>query len=93
MKYKTSYEWVAELLDEHGDIIEPMFGDTLKEVQLYAAQSDEHADDIAFALVQNIGEDINGLQDRGYAYIGDDGYLPEFFDNGESVPKKYLIRK
>ena len=93
MQNQTSYEWVVEPADEHGDIIDPLFWD------LYSDAIDcwrdvfnqfPEARSAHIALVQNIGNDIDGLQDRGYAYISDEnGRLPEYFDNDRKVPKRF----
>ena len=85
MRDKITYEWVAEELDERGDIIDPMFGNSLKEVMGYI----EPAVNVNFALVREEGNNEDGLQVREYAYIKQ-GKLPEEFDDGYKVPKRFF---
>ena len=85
---RVSYEYVAEPTDEYGSIIDPLFGDTLNEVKKFADGFECHG--ILFALVRNEGDEINGIQERGYAYFNESGELPEHFDCGHSVPLKFI---
>ena len=77
------YEWVYEETDENGDIIDPLFADTLKEVLLNA---DGEKYDIA--LVLNEGDVGDGLTFRDYAYIKN-SKLPTEFPCGYKIPKKF----
>lgn len=93
MNNKTTYKWVVEPVDKYDDIIDPLFWDSYSDaVECWrdAFNQFPEARKVFIALVQNIGNDIDGLQDRGYAYISDEnGKLPEYFDNDRAVPKKY----
>lgn len=88
---ETTYEWVAEPLDEYGDIIDPLFGSSLKEVKSFA-ENYEGAIATHYALVRNTGDDDDGLQERGYAYLQPDGMLEARFCNGYRVPKRFRKR-
>lgn len=91
------YEWVCETLDwyegceDDPDIIECSFGDTLEEVRNYVPEEAEYR----FGLVRNVGNEIEGLTDRSYAYFDKDGNLSEFFEylhgaqDGAKVPKRF----
>jgi len=79
-----TYEWVAEEYDENGDIIDPMFGETLNEVLGFLPP----APNVKYALTKNIGDRWEGLQDRQYAYVTVFG-LPVEFDDGYKVPARY----
>ena len=85
MRNKVSYEWVAEETDEHGDIIEPWFGESLHEV-LYCTMDSQFK--VRVALVRNEGNDEDGLQDRQYAYVVNG--LLEPFDGGAMIPKRFF---
>jgi hypothetical protein len=100
MKYKTSYEWVAEDCDENGDIIDPAYGDTLAEVMRYHAP----ADNVSYALVKNIGNQEDGLKSREYAYLKNNykvtyvavcgvwaQSLPDEFDDGGIIPLRFHV--
>jgi hypothetical protein len=85
-----TYEWVAEPTDEYDDIIDPIFGDTYKEVADVTIANFKDAVVVNYALVRNDGNDEQGLQERQYAYIVD-GLLPMLFDDGAAVPTRYGI--
>ena len=84
----VTYEWVAEPVDQHDDIIDPIFGDTFKEVEHVTADSYFDAVMVNFALVRNVGNEDDGLQERQYAYLTD-GTLPDEFDGGAKIPKRF----
>ena len=83
----VSYEWVAEHVDEHGDIIDPLHGDTFAELN---TDLDTFADAVRVdvALCRREGDDDEGEWDRQYAYVKD-GKLPETFEGGCRVPKRF----
>lgn len=92
MKDKVSYEWVCEPLDEHGDIIDPLFGDTLAEVIRFGLKY-KGAAEFAYALVRNVGNDIDGIKDREYAYLDHLAQLPDEFPSGAQVPQRFHQEK
>ena len=81
-----SYEWVFEETDEYGDIVDPMFGDTFKEVS--QLKPEDKSNDVHIALIRFEGDEDNGEDCREYAYIKD-GKLPVEFDDGYRVPKRF----
>ncbi len=81
---KIDYEWVAEELDEHGDIIDPMYGDTLAEVMGFI----EPAANVEYALMRREGNDADGENYREYTYLVD-GKLPLKFPDGYRVPLRF----
>ena len=85
----VSYEWVAEPVDQHGDIIDPIFGDTFNDVRDVDAADFENAVAVNIALVRNVGNDDQGLQDRQYAYLTG-GILPNEFNEGADVPVRFI---
>ena len=85
----TIYEWVLELTDNRsGDIIEVYHADSLAEFKKedWNTQLGTH---YALALTQLIGDEMEGLQDCGYAYCENGELYPEF-DNNKSVPKRFI---
>lgn len=88
MRNKTTYEWVMEPIDEHGDIIDPMYWGELQEAVLESLNY-EHLDCLRreIALVQNIGNDETGLQERNYFYIKDGKLQPS--EDGCMAPKRF----
>lgn len=85
---KTTYEWVAEEVDDFGDVIDPHFEDTRAGAERVIPRE---GCAIAIALVRNTHCGIDGdLLDRGYAYLNSKGDLPARFDNGEKVPKRFF---
>jgi hypothetical protein len=87
MKNIFSYEWCYETLDEFGDIIDTYFCDKLKDF-------DESARTETLCLIRNEGNEVDGLEDRLWAYVKD-GQLPETFEDGggysidEPVPERF----
>jgi len=79
---QTAYEWVLEEMDENGeDIKELWFYDTLAELR-------EDGEIGETVLYRNRGSEAEGLQDRQLAYVID-GVLPEEFDGGAKMPKRF----
>ncbi len=82
----TTYEWTYEVTDEHGDIVDQEFYDTLAECMNAAPQG---ADIALMRRVVGPNDDGDADQlERGYAYL-EDGALPPRFDDGATVPQKY----
>lgn len=88
MRNKVEYEWCYETIDEHGDILDNDFEETLA-----AFDDSRKTDDLC--LVRNEGNDEDGLVERLWAYVKD-GKLPETFSDsmgtpiGIDVPKRFL---
>jgi hypothetical protein len=82
----TYYEWVVEHIDDEGDIIDGFHGQTLAEVAdwLQAVPEGCTAD---FGLIRN--QHVHWQLERSYAYVAD-GELPDEFDDGRKVPKRFL---
>jgi hypothetical protein len=86
----VAYEWVIEPTDDNGDILESLHADTYREAIQVAAQCDypdQHRVDIG--LVRDQGSDSEGIEDRQWAYMTEDGKLPECFDGGSKVPQRF----
>ena len=81
---RVAYEWTAEQLDEHGDIIDNAFADRLADLASHEAEG------WTIGLVRDAGDDLGlyGTEERQWAYPTD-GNLPERFDGGSKVPQKY----
>lgn len=88
MRNKVSYEWVFEEYDEHGDIVDPLFSDTLQDALSNVPDIQPH-NTYGVALVRSIGNDEDGLINRQYAYIDKDNKLPLEFGEGQKVPYRY----
>lgn len=95
----TVYEFVVETLDYYDghepgnpDIIDTSGFDTLPEALAFANQCEEPW---RIALRRDVGNDVEGLTDRGYAYPDANGRLPERFEtcdgaqDGANVPKRF----
>ncbi len=87
MRNEIKYEWCYETVDEHGDILENDFSDTLSGFV-------ENQKTDTLCLVRTEGNEEDGVQDRVWAYVKD-GKLPvQFSDStGEeimvTVPEKF----
>src|SRR5262245_19081151 len=89
------YEWVIEIIeDEYNDIENLTHADTYAEALKAAEAMREDLQPghhIEIGLVRDAGDEIDGLQDRQWAYIGweEDGKLPARFDGGASIPARF----
>lgn len=83
------YEWVIETIDEHEDIIDVDHANIFAQANKKADLSRAEGKTIEVALVRDRINDVDeDLDDRQWAYLKD-GKLPERFDGGAAVPKKY----
>lgn len=88
---KTTYDFVCEWIDDYDDIIDCEFSPTLKGAKDYAKNSTYKGTvKTNIALVRTTGDEIEGMQERGYAYFDSSFKLPNRFDNGYSVPVRFL---
>lgn len=83
----VGYEWIVEVVDEDGDILDTTAWPTAREAVFHMADKlpDGHGYD--FGLVRNDGDDVEGLADRQWAYVRN-GALPDEFDGGAAIPKR-----
>lgn len=87
MRNQTTYEWVCELEDDYGDIVDCRFGDTREQVEGFK----EDGFTCRIALVKHEGNQIDGEVARGYAYVDENGGLPDEFDGDcdPRIPKRF----
>jgi hypothetical protein len=79
-----TYEWDCETVDrESQDILDHNYGDSLDEVRQYVDNDDtQHRYDIVL-----VRSDVNHRYiDCAYAYMREDGTLPEYFTDAGSTP-------
>ena len=91
---KAVYEWCVEMCDIHGDIIDLEFSDELADLEYYWKPKLEMPDGVSslrIVLRRGFGnESVVYVIAFEYAYPEDNGgELPERFDAGSKVPKKY----
>jgi hypothetical protein len=82
------YEWDIEEVDEHGDIQDHDFRDRLKDFGVTPTIGERYH----LVLVRNTGDEYEGVVYREWAYAiksGDRWVLPEWFDGGARVPKRF----
>lgn len=94
----TTYEWDFEFwdYDENGDTIDINHNhwDTLPK-DTFANLGPCEGGEVKLVLVRDVGNPDDGLLDRTWAYLRDDGTLPEFFANanghatGHKVPQRF----
>ena len=85
---RTHYDWCCEELADGGEDADI---EELYHVDTYAEAVDRMGD-FKFArvsLTRDRGSEAEGLQDRQFAYVEDDGTLPEEFDGGAKIPKRF----
>lgn len=83
---KIWYEWDWETVDnETGDVLDHYHTGSRKIDNEPTCEDNQHTE---LVLVWNNGNDIDGLEDRSWAYVKDK-QLPERFDNGMPVPPRF----
>lgn len=96
MRNTTTYEWTCEVIvddenPDYQDIVDSDFGDSLEEVQRRGESNDIEGTICRYGLVKNVGNEDDGLQERTWAYVDENGKLPEEFENGDKVPKRFRV--
>ena len=81
---KITYEWVAEHLDECGDIVDTHFADQAADLDLDLL---DDVKEIHIGLVRYVQHTAD-TYDRQYAYVNDDGQLGAF-DGGALIPDQF----
>jgi len=86
----VSYEWGIEEVDIDSEDIGDSWecGTAADAVARFRGQPPEGCR-YELVLVRNRGTDAEGLVDRQWAYVGDDGQLPKEFGGGALVPAAY----
>lgn len=88
-KTQVFYEWVIEHCDEHGDILDLNHNDKFSAYSLPDFEVQYPGGKTDVALQRLSGNEADGLQERGYAYLDEAGQLPERFDCDHKVPARY----
>jgi hypothetical protein len=88
---KVDYEWVVEVTDEHGDITETNAEKSYDDAKRLADTLTADGE-VTIALVRDVWNDDEGLQDRQHAYLSDGvtGSLPDAFDGGAKIPARFV---
>ena len=86
-RFKVAYEWVCEVEDEHGDIIDCRFAETREQAESYKEPGAKNS----IALVKHEYNDIDGEHGRGYAYLDENGNLPDEFEGDVDplIPQRF----
>lgn len=101
-RIKVSYEWDIETVsaDEHEDVLDHNFRDRLRDFggeEMTLAMNFDGEEPGTFTrlvLVRTEGNEVEGITDRFWAYVTEDGKLPEYFQDatehvtGIRVPKR-----
>ena len=79
MTNRVTYEWVAEYVDEHADIVDHVHADVGQlDVLLNQCVIEKHSTlRIEFAVQRFERNELDGIVDRSYAYFDNDGVLEE----------------
>ena len=83
VKNKVWYEWSWEQLDDHGDIDNQDFNESLSELM-----KQMQGEKVDICLIRHLGNEVTGEADRQYVYVKD-GILPQRFDDLKIVPQRY----
>jgi hypothetical protein len=82
------YEWCAEEIAEWGDCLGLYFYKSRKEAEKHTEFYSMDCVKIAVCLIREV-YDGDALEDRQWAYVVNEK-MPQFFDGGAKVPKKFL---
>ena len=83
----TEYEWAIEWTDENEEIMDVYHADRVADLSTTPQDGVERCKAI-LCLIWSIGNDLDGLQDKSYAYPIN-GKLPNEFENGKSIPSRF----
>ena len=90
----TIYEWDLELCDIDGQVIEHIFATRLKDLKKhgeYGIQEADYVSTVPYYYHLNLTRDDRKLGGtKEWAYLNSDGTLPEEFDYGTKMPKRFL---
>jgi len=89
---RTEYEWGVEFVidDEYEDIDYTLHFDSFAEAKQEAEEPREgYRYRHVIVLIRDQGSEDRGVTDRQWAYLQEDGTLPEEFDGGNRVPKRF----
>ena len=77
-----TYEWDVEEVDLHEDIVDHHHCDDLKPLlDHFGSAITTRTGTFRLVLVRDVGNDVDGLIDRHWAYVRN-GELPQFFSDG-----------
>lgn len=82
MRNTVHYEWKLETVDGYDDIIDIDHTDRLAEI--YPPGPSQRV-----CLVRDVGNEEDGLQDRGHAYIKGGTLEPCTMEGGDHVPQRF----
>lgn len=89
MRDRVTYEWVFEEYDRYGDIVDPLFSNSLDEALRNVPDIHPH-NTYGVAVVRYVGNEEDGESSRDYAYIQEDNTLPSVFEGTFiRVPMRY----
>ena len=98
MRSKVTYEWDMESAYDYGDIIDHHHADKLKDLKCYENDPHRSFDELdgkpepahlRLVLVRDTWDAWDGLGDREWCYLNEDGTMPDTFDWGAKVPKRF----
>ena len=87
------YEWLVEELEDGSgdpDIVDVTYYPTLAEARHHADSIIDRVGFVRVGLMRDVGNDVDGLADRQWAYLDADGALPDEFDGGASIPRRFF---
>ncbi|HIJ50989.1 MAG TPA: hypothetical protein HPP54_08055 [Nitrospinae bacterium] len=88
MQTQVQYEWDLELMSLDGvDIVEHDFSPTLKKLMTNRVRADGCY--YVLVLFRQTGNPDDGALDAQWAYLTEDGDLPDTFDHGAAIPVRY----
>jgi hypothetical protein len=89
----VTYEWDVEEMDGD-DIVDHNHFDTYAEALAFANSSHMRGKPWRMVLVRDVGNDVEGLTNRAWAYLDYARLrLPKFFDYGDDVGSSIAVPK
>ncbi len=86
MRGEIVYQWDWEEIDEFGDIIDHNHSDVIEDITDWMTEGNEIFE---LVLVRDVWNKFGELTNRQWAYV-ENNQLPNRFDGGASIPKKYI---
>lgn len=84
-----TYEWIAEGIDQHGDVDDIHFASSYADAVASAANLAADYASADVGIVRRVHDWTGELVSEQWAYV-QDGELETEFDGGAKVPKKFI---
>lgn len=83
------YEWLAETIDEYGDVVQHEHAEKLVDIPDFVKDVDGRGAR-TICLVKDVYDNASPIPTRAWAYV-ENALLPEYFDDGTRVNPRFHL--